>query len=1608
MDDTARKHKSLARFGFFACLAVCLPLATLRVANAQSDNFYQFGRYHWTVPLPVDHGYVDASNGNLHLSIPIASIAERGHIPYTATLVYDSHIWQQVPGTSTTWQPTNVPGTWGGWRLVTSDGTGSGFIYHTQFLTCSYTVSGRIEHAQYTAYQFFKWQAEDGHTVSFPGQTSTGNICHSAVASANSLDSQQWGYHLYVTNYNQATIFAADGTQVFPKVQDTNGNAVNTMGGTPLSTSTNGSTTTYSIVNSAPGSSTPSYSIVVTTESIPVNTAFGQSGVTEYSGSITVVQSITLPDGSTYQFSYDQGSTGTHYGSCAGMTMPTGGSVSFSHSVFQNAMGERNLFVASYSSGGGTWTYSPSVVSSSCPTSCTQSVTVTKPNASGSSDTETHFLSYSASPVSAFLDTAQTYYTGASTVLKTVSETYSGDLPQSIGTVWDTATGSVGTKTQYVYDTNGFGNVVEKEEWGFYISSPPSSPYRTVQYGFLANSDNNMVDKQTSVTVTAGGPTGTTEAETVVNYDSSALTSETGAFGHDDTNFGTGYTARGNPTQIQELATVGGSLVTTGTLAYDTTGQALSARDSNGNQTSFSYADNYYTDNGSNPPSLFTPPQLTNAFVTKVTNALNNSATLGYYYASGSSATTQDENGANSYFHFDSFNRPTSSILPAGAWTLNNYVSVTQQDEYTSITTTTPSTGCSSCFHVEALLDNLGRPSQSVLVSDPDGQTNSEVSYGTDGRVQTSAYPFRSGSNGSDTYAYDGLGRVTQVTHADGTVAATYYGAQVTGAVGGNTSQSCSTTTYGVGYPTLLVDESGRKRQIWQDAFGRTIEADEPDSSNNLTKFTCYQYDFNDNLTKVVSATGQTRTYQYDALSRLTSVATPETLINGTQYSTTFSYLNGSTPCSGNPSAVCSRTDSRGIVTTYTYDALNRVTKIAYSDSTPTVTYCYDGNNTACISGGFSSANGKGRRTAIADGSGTCGWSYDAMGHVLTEQKTIAGITKTISYSYNLDGSLATITYPSGRVLSYSTGNAGRPVSAADSNGSQYAAAAAYAPQGALATVLYGKVTGGFNGTTESRAYNNRLELTSVQASSTNGTALSLSPCYTSFSLSSGCSASTVGKNGSLTGIINSADTNETQVYGYDHLNRILSAATKATSGNDCWGQNFGIDAVANLTGITVTQCSAGSLSVSTDSNNHLTGGTFAYDNAGNMANDGAYTYTYDAENRITSANGVTYTYDGDGLRVKKSSGTLYWRSYSGDVLAESDLSGNIINEYVFFAGRRIARTSGSTVNYFYSDTLGTLRTITDATGHACYDANFTPYGQEILNPNISQTCSSNYKFTGYEYDSETGLYYAYARYYNPRLGRFMSPDPLMGSLSNPQSLDRYAYVANDPLNLVDPSGMQPRQHPLKQNMSPWGFLWGPNFEPGDVSFSCGYSLGGDCTILGNDVFDALSGEPGTFIGSDRFGNFQWGWSFSLYSVAENFIDNVASIINGTRFSASLNNGPVASIPASPDLASVPTYGFVTFVESFGTDTEVTGFIPDLIAAQTRYYAALASPAGEQFFSNFSALQAANPGIPAQDILEVTMDIAWTDPEQRAWLISVGGAGANLYSVTYGFLREVH
>src|SRR6185437_333958 len=150
------------------------------------------------------------------------------------------------------------------------------------------------------------------------------------------------------------------------------------------------------------------------------------------------------------------------------------------------------------------------------------------------------------------------------------------------------------------------------------------------------------------------------------------------------------------------------------------------------------------------------------------------------------------------------------------------------------------------------------------------------------------------------------------------------------------------------------------------------------------------------------------------------------------------------------------------------------------------------------------------------------------------------------------------------------------------------------------------------------------------------------------------------------------------------------------------------------------------------------------------------------------------------------------------EILDESDLSGNITNEYVFFGGKRIAmrNVSSGTIYYYEDDMLGSARTMVQAgQTSVCYDGDFYPFGGERI---VTNTCTQNYKFEGKERDTETGNDDFGARYYTSRLGRWLSADwssvpaPVpYANLSNPQTLNLYAMVSDNPETFADLDGHQ-------------------------------------------------------------------------------------------------------------------------------------------------------------------------------------------------------------------------
>jgi RHS repeat-associated protein len=480
---------------------------------------------------------------------------------------------------------------------------------------------------------------------------------------------------------------------------------------------------------------------------------------------------------------------------------------------------------------------------------------------------------------------------------------------------------------------------------------------------------------------------------------------------------------------------------------------------------------------------------------------------------------------------------------------------------------------------------------------------------------------------------------------------------------------------------------------------------------------------------------------------------------------------------------------------------LHRVTGKGYGAQScplaaPAVTYAYD-----------SGPNAIGKITSLTDQAGTASYAYDILGRLATETRSLMGannaaVSKNMSYGYDLAGFATTLTYPSGKIITYTPDSAGRALSAVD-NGSgiiNYITGATYGPDGGITGFVSG--SGGAAAITSAFTYNKRLQPVTMSAAA---------PSQTLYSIGYDFHVGN-GNNGNVFGITNYKDTTHgrDQTFAYDALNRVISAqnagtdcsATTVNGKTEYWGNSYGYDAWGNLLQKTITKCGAENLQVAALPNNRLSG--YGYDAAGNMTADPTdnVTLNYDQENRITGASGYAYTYDGDGNRVRKSNGnlaangTLYWYMAPG-VVAESDLAGTLKSEYVFFDGERVARRDGATgtggIFYYFSDHLKTASVITDAAGNIKSESDYYPWGGELQFVNND---SNDYKFTGKKRDAESGLDYFGARYYSNGMGRFVTPDWSAGPatvpyahLDNPQTLNLYSYVDNNPINGIDADG---------------------------------------------------------------------------------------------------------------------------------------------------------------------------------------------------------------------------
>ncbi len=237
-------------------------------------------------------------------------------------------------------------------------------------------------------------------------------------------------------------------------------------------------------------------------------------------------------------------------------------------------------------------------------------------------------------------------------------------------------------------------------------------------------------------------------------------------------------------------------------------------------------------------------------------------------------------------------------------------------------------------------------------------------------------------------------------------------------------------------------------------------------------------------------------------------------------------------------------------------------------------------------------------------------------------------------------------------------------------------------------------------------------------------------------------------------------------------LNGVLQVRVRATRGNSNTAFTASLDAVS----VKVDYAAPSTTILTTNAN-------------GNLVAKGSSTFMYDQANRLTSATvagaSETYAYDGDGVRFSRTVGANPASRYVSDVNTSLPVTvDDGTRKYVWGLGLAYA-VSGSAIEIYHTDRLGSVRVITDASGAVTATYRTDEYGVPTASTGPS---TQPFGFTGEPRDS-TGLSYLRARYYDPSLGRFMSRDAWSGAGWVPSTLHRYAYVGSNPATFTDPSG---------------------------------------------------------------------------------------------------------------------------------------------------------------------------------------------------------------------------
>ncbi len=375
----------------------------------------------------------------------------------------------------------------------------------------------------------------------------------------------------------------------------------------------------------------------------------------------------------------------------------------------------------------------------------------------------------------------------------------------------------------------------------------------------------------------------------------------------------------------------------------------------------------------------------------------------------------------------------------------------------------------------------------------------------------------------------------------------------------------------------------------------------------------------------------------------------------------------------------------------------------------------------------------------MTDASGITTYRYDAFGNLRQQTKTELGVSYTTSYTYDAGNRVNTLTYPDGRILTYTRDAIGRISDISMTVGGTTTSllnGISYRADGLIKSQTFG------NGLTETRAYDLQGRLTSQ----TVGNIINQTYSYDA--------------NGNLV-------TLPEGTYSYDVLDRLIQTSLSTQNNRYTY-----------------------------EGNGDILNASFSIIQS-SIRND-RYTYTSDGQLASYTQNDIptaSYTYNAQHQRTRKvaNSTTIYHYDLQGNLIQESDSTGAVIRSYVWLNQTPIAQIDRNgtteTLTYLHVDHLNTPRWGTNSTGVLVWQWAGEAFGQDQPEEDPDQDgnlTTVNLRYPGQYYDAESGLHYNWNRYYDPRTGRYITSDPigLRGGLNT------YAYVDNNPLRFTDPLGL--------------------------------------------------------------------------------------------------------------------------------------------------------------------------------------------------------------------------